>query len=78
MFLPPRYQGSNVVAGEMLTRRRLPGNSADAIETQQSGLRRQPEVTVRGLSNFVDRARGKTLADCPRCVCVLADIERGI
>lgn len=76
--VPPSYQSSNIITRKTFTGRWLPGNDAVAIETQQSGLRRKPEVTVRGLSNFMNRARGKALTDFPRCMCILADVERGI
>src|ERR1039458_1689816 len=62
----------------MLAGRRLPGESARPVKTQQSVFRSQPEIAVRRLSNLTDCAFGETLADPPRRVRVLADVERRI
>ena len=44
-------QASNVAAGEMLTRRRLPWDEPNAIEAKQAEFRAQPEITVGRLSD---------------------------
>jgi len=71
-------QGSNVAALELLTGGRLPLDLLDTIEPKQTEFRAQPEVPVLRLSNCDDRAFGKAIADLPRCVCVLAHVERRI
>ena len=44
-------QASNIVAGEMLTRWRLPWDAPNAIEAKQTEFRAEPEITVGRLSN---------------------------
>jgi len=51
---PPIARGeqlSNIAAGEMLTRRRLPWDAPNAIEADQAEFRAQPKMTVGRLSN---------------------------
>jgi hypothetical protein len=59
-------QASNIAAGEMLTRRRLPWDAPNAIEAKQAEFRAEPEITVGRLSNRVDDAFEKAVADRPR------------
>ena len=68
-------QAENTVGREMLTRRRLPDNTPDAIEAHQAELRTQPEITIGRLRNGEDGAFNKAVADLPPHVRVLADIE---
>jgi hypothetical protein len=63
---------------ELLTGWRLPLDLLDTIEPKQAEFRAQPKVPVLRLSNGDDRTFGKAVADLPRCVCVLADVERRI
>ena len=69
-------QASNIAAGEMLTRWRLPWDAPNAIEAKQAEFRAQPEITVGRLGNRGDRAFEKAVADRPRGVRVLIDVER--
>ncbi len=62
----------------MLIRWRLPGDVPDTIEAKQAEFRAQPEITVGRLGNGVDGAFGKAVADLPRRVRVLADVQRRI
>jgi hypothetical protein len=62
----------------MLTRRRLPGNVSDTVETKQAEFRSQPEITVGRLGNCVDKALGKAFANLPRRVRILANVQPGI
>src|SRR5215469_5930032 len=68
----------NISGGEMLTRRRLPGDAPNAIEAKQAEFCAQPDVTVGRLSKRDDTAFGKALANPPRRVRVLADVKRGV
>src|SRR5687768_10036925 len=47
----------------------------DAVETKQARFCPQPQITVGGLSNRGDFAFRKTIANLPRRVSVLADVE---
>jgi hypothetical protein len=62
----------------MLTRRRLPWNTPNAIEAKQAEFSTEPEIAVACLGNRVrrDDAFEEAVADLPRSVRVLADIER--
>ena len=51
---------------------------SDAIETKQTELSTEPEITVRSLSDRGDLTFGKTVADLPRRMCILADVQCGI
>ena len=62
----------------MLTRRRLKWNNSYPIEAKQAEFGPQPEIAVGRLGNRGDGAFRKSLADPPRGVRVLADVERGI
>ena len=62
----------------MLIRRRLPGDRPDTIEAEQAEFRAKPKITVGRLGNRSDDAFGKALADLPRRVRVLADVQRRI
>ena len=68
-------QGSDVIAGELLTVCRLPRDGLDTIEAEQSEFRAQPQITIRRLRHRKDGALGETFANFPRGVRVLADIE---
>jgi hypothetical protein len=68
----------NKIAGEMLARRRLPGDTPHAIKTKQTEFRAHPQIAVGRLSYGVDHAFGKAFADLPRGVRVLADVERRV
>src|SRR5262249_20025979 len=63
---------------EMLIWWWLPGNVPDSVEAQQAKLRGQPEITVGSLGYGADSAFGKPVADLPRRVCVLTDVQRRI
>jgi hypothetical protein len=71
-------QASNIAAREMLTRWRFPWDAPNAIEAKQTTFRAEPEITVGRLSKFVDGALEKAVADRPRGVRVLIDVERWI
>ena len=71
-------QAGNLAGGEMLIRWRLPEDSSDPIEANEGVLSSQPEIAVGRLGNRGDGAFGKALADLPRRVRVLADVERRI
>ena len=62
----------------MLTRRWLPGDTANAIEAKQAEFRAEPEIPIGRLGNRVDVAQGEPIPDGPRRMRVLADVERGI
>src|SRR5262249_49609018 len=68
-------QTSNPAIGKLFIPGRMPGNTPNAIETQQAELRAQPEVTVRRLRNGRDLPWCKPLAEYPRLVCVLIDVK---
>src|SRR5262249_47881870 len=63
---------------EMFASWRLPGDGANTIEAQQPKLRTQPEITVRRLGNRADDTFGKAVADPPRGVRVLTNVQRRI
>jgi hypothetical protein len=71
-------QACNEAAGEMLIRWRLPWDAPNAIEAKQTEFRAEPEITVGRLSNCVDGACEKAIADRPRGVRVLIDVERWV
>src|SRR5271165_5132213 len=62
----------------MLTRRWLPGGTANAIEANQAEFRAGPEIPVRRLGDRVDIAKGEPVPDPPRGACVLADLQRWV
>ncbi len=62
----------------MLTRWWLPGETAIAIETKQAELRAEPKITIRSLGDRVDITSKEPIADCPRGVRVLTNVERWI
>jgi hypothetical protein len=62
----------------MLIGWRFPWNIPDTIESKQAEFRTQPKVSVLRLSNCDDCTLGKTPADWPRRVCVLADVQRRV
>ena len=66
------------VAREILTRGRLPGDIAVAIEAKQAEFRAEPKIAIPSLGNRVDVTSEKSFADCPRRVRVLADVERWV
>src|SRR5208337_316885 len=65
-------------AGEVLTRRWLPGDSVDAIEAIQAEFAAQPEIPVWRLSHREDGADGEPVPGSPRSVPVLADLQRRV
>src|SRR6266700_2049117 len=71
-------QASNEIVGQMVTLRRLPSDIPDAIEAKQTEFGSQPEITIRRLGNGGDLSFRKPLADLPRRVRVLADVQRRI
>lgn len=50
----------------------------DAIEENQAEVRTKPEITVGRLRDGVDDAFEEAVADRPRRVRVLTDVERGV
>ena len=62
----------------MLTRRWLPGDTANAIEAKQAEFRAEPEIPIGCLGHRVDVAHGEPVPDGPRGVRVLVDVERGV
>ena len=62
----------------MLTLRRLPRDVPDTVEAKQAELRTQPEITVGRLGNRDDLAFGKAVAELPRRVRVLVNVQRRI
>src|SRR5260370_36150518 len=68
-------QTPDLIGREMLVGRRLPGNVSDTIETEQAKLGSQPEIAVGCLGEGENGAFGKALADSPRRVRVLADVQ---
>ncbi len=62
----------------MLIRRWLPGDGSDTIEAQQPEFRAQPEIAVGRLGDGPNGAFGKSIADFPWRVRVLADVQRRI
>src|SRR6266853_1233230 len=59
----------------MLVRWRLPGDDPDAIEPQQAEFGTEPEITVGRLDDRPDPAFEKAIADLPRRVRVLTDVQ---
>jgi hypothetical protein len=43
-------QVSNIAAGQMFTRRRLPWDAPNAVESKQAEFRAEPEIAVGSLS----------------------------
>ena len=62
----------------MLTRRWLPGDTANAIEAKQAEFRAQPEIAIGRLGHREDGADGEPVPGSPRSVPVLADIQRWV
>jgi hypothetical protein len=62
----------------MLTRRGLPWDDPDAVEAKHAEFGAEPEIAVGRLSNCVDDAFGKPVADPPRSVRVLTEVERWV
>ena len=71
-------QIARFVAWQMLARRRLPGNAANAIKPAHSAFGCEPEISILCLNDRVCRVVGNAFADFPRSVRVLADVERRI
>lgn len=71
-------QPSNVVARQAVARPRLPDDRADAIEAEQSGFRTDPEIAIGRLCDGEGNAPREPVADLPRGVRVLADVERRV
>jgi hypothetical protein len=62
-------------ARQVLTRRRLPGDAAIAIESKQTEFRAEPKITIGRLCNGVDITLEESLTDWPRGVGVLINVE---
>src|SRR5689334_8398527 len=73
-----RKQASNIVGWQVLIWWRLPLSCPDSVEANQTELRAKPEITVGRLGNRVDRTFGKTVANLPGRVRVLADVKRRV
>src|SRR5215469_318782 len=71
-------QGSDQLAGKSLTGWRLPFRKPSAIRTHQAKFRAQPQIAVRRLCNRENYAFCEPVADLPRSMGVLADVERRI
>jgi hypothetical protein len=54
-----------------------PWNGTAAIEARQTELRNQPQISVGRLDDGGDATFGKAVADLPRDVRELSDVERG-
>jgi hypothetical protein len=67
-----------MATGQMFIPRRSPWNHPNAIEAKQAEVGAQPEITIGRLSNCVDGALIEAVANFPRGVRVLTDIERRI
>ncbi len=68
-------QRSDIAAGQVRSRWRVPGDAPNSIEPEQAGVRANPEIAIRRLSNGEDDAGEEPVADLPGRVCVLTDIE---
>src|SRR6185295_1073828 len=69
-------QAIDVLIGELLTRRWLPGEKANAIEAKQPEFGPEPEIPIGCLGHGVDVAQRKPVPNRPRVVRVLADPQR--
>ena len=69
-------QAIDVLIGELLTRRWVPREKANAIEAKQAEFGPQPEIPIGRLGHRVDVAQGEPVPDRPRVVRVLADLQR--
>jgi hypothetical protein len=65
-------------ARQVLTRRRLPGDAAIPIESKQAEFRAEPKITIGSLCNGVDITFEESLANWPRSVGVLVNVESRI
>src|SRR5262249_34540167 len=68
-------QAEDSVGRERLAGRCLPRCGSDAIETEQPKFCPEPQVAVWRLGDATDHAFDKAIADLPRHVGVLADID---
>jgi hypothetical protein len=71
-------QLANCSARQVLTRRRLPGDAAIAVESKQAKFRAEPEITVGRLGDGVDITFEESLANWPGSVGVLINVESRI
>ena len=71
-------QGSDVAAGQLRSRWRVPRDAPKSIEPEQAGVRANPEIAIGRLSNGEDDAGEESVADLPRGVRVLSDVEGGV
>src|SRR5690242_14570795 len=71
-------QLSNIAALKRCTRQRQPGSFAEPIEPQEAEFRPQPKITVRCLSDCLDRAIEEAVTDRPGGMRVLAEVQRRI
>ena len=71
-------KGVDPIAGQLRTVRRLPVDGLHSIEAEQAGFRAQPQITIGRLRDCKDGSCRETLANRPRSVRVLVDVERGV
>src|SRR5262249_3666759 len=71
-------QGGDPVAGKLFPTWRLPWHGTNAVEAKQAEFRAEPEISVRCLGNPANFPFSKSVADLPRRVRVLTDVEIGI
>src|SRR5262249_56704490 len=71
-------QPRDLIGWEALTCSRRPGHVPETVEAKQAEVGPKPEIAVRRLGDRLDRSLGEAVADPPRCVHVLADVERRI
>src|SRR5262249_185379 len=73
-----RQEVRDRVGRQLLIGWRPAGDAPDSIEAIETGVRAEPQIAVGRLGDCADRAFRKALADSPRGMRVLADIQRGI
>src|SRR5271165_2682820 len=71
-------QAVDGVVGKMLTRRWLPGATANAIEAKQAEFCAEPEIPIGRLGHRVDVALEGPILDGPHGMCVLTDVKRWV
>jgi hypothetical protein len=76
--ISPGEHTSDIDAGEVLARGWLPGDTPNAVESEQAEFGAEPEITVGCLSNRVDDGFEKAVADGPGIVRVLTNVQRRI
>src|SRR5258705_7580279 len=71
-------EAHNEGGGEVLLEWGLPWHCGYAVEAEQAVFRAEPEEPVRRLGNRADCALAEPVADLPRRVHVLTDVERRV